>query len=200
MSFVPPITLHRDGLTLEPLTLAHEAGLAAAAADGELWNLDVTWVPWPEETRAYIDYALAGQERGERVPFAVIDDATGDVLGTTSYHDLVPAVRRVEIGHTWYAARAQRTHVNTTCKLMLMGHAFDTLKCNVVGWRTDSENYASQRAIGQLGAQRDGTIRCHSPRRDGTPRDAVFFSMLPDEWPAARAMLEERLERQGFAH
>lgn len=200
MSFVPPVSLHRDGLTLEPLTLAHEAGLAAAAADGELWNLKVTSVPSPGETRAYIEHALAAQERGERVPFAVIDDATGDVLGSTSYHDLVPAVRRVEIGYTWYAARAQRTRVNTTCKLMLMAHAFDTLRCNVVGWRTDGENYASQRAIGQLGAQRDGTIRCYAARRDGSPRDAVFFSMLPGEWPAARAMLEDRLQHQGFAH
>ena len=195
MAFFPPPTLRRDGLTLEPLTLAHEAGLAAAAADGELWRLRYTSVPEPGRERAYLDYAFAEQRAGTRVPLAVIDDATGDVLGTTSYHDIVDNLRRVEIGYTFYAARVQRTHVNTTCKLMLLTHAFDELDCSVVGWRTDGRNLRSQAAIAALGAQRDGMIRRHSLGRDGQYRDGVFYSMLPSEWPAARERLEARLQR-----
>lgn len=198
MAFFTPVALHRGGVTLEPLTVDHAPGLAAAAADGELWTLRYTSVPEPGRERAYIDYALRQQEEeGSRTPFAVIDDASGEVLGSTSYHDIVDAIRRVEIGYTWYRASAQRTHVNTTCKLMLLEHAFDVLDCNVVGWRTAGENHRSQAAIAALGAQRDGTIRRHGPDRDGGYRDTVFFSMLPSEWPAARAALEARLARHG---
>ncbi|ABM43670.1 GCN5-related N-acetyltransferase [Acidovorax sp. JS42] len=195
MAFVEPVTLRQSGLRLEPLALAHEAGLAAAAADGELWRLRVTSVPEPQDTRAYIETALRMRDEGNRFAFAVLDDATGRVLGTTSYHDILPAVKRVEIGYTWYRQSAQRTHVNTTAKLLMMGHAFDTLGCHVVGWRTDNFNFASQRAIERLGAKKDGVIRGHALRRDGTIRDTVMYSMRSGEWPEARAQLLYLLQR-----
>lgn len=199
MAFVEPVTLRQSGLRLEPLALAHEAGLAAAAADGELWRLRVTSVPEPQDTRAYIETALRMRDEGNRFAFAVLDDATGRVLGTTSYHDILPAVKRVEIGYTWYAQSVQRTHVNTTAKLMMMGHAFDTLGCHVVGWRTDNFNFASQRAIERLGAKKDGVIRGHALRRDGTIRDTVMYSMRSGEWPEARAQLLYLLQRHAPA-
>jgi len=195
MAFVEPVTLRQSGLRLEPLALAHEAGLAAAAADGELWRLRVTSVPEPQDTRAYIETALRMRDEGNRFAFAVLDDATGRVLGTTSYHDILPAVKRVEIGYTWYRQSVQRTHVNTTAKLLMMGHAFDTLGCHVVGWRTDNFNFASQRAIERLGAKKDGVIRGHALRRDGTIRDTVMYSMRSGEWPEARAQLLYLLQR-----
>ncbi len=187
--FVQPVTLRDHGLRLEPLALAHEDGLRAAAADGELWTLRITSVPEPENTRAYIETALKMRAEGHRFAFAVIDDASDRVLGSTSYHDIVPAVQRVEIGWTWYARSVQRSHVNTTAKLLMMGHAFDTLGCRVVGWRTDNYNFASQRAIERLGAQKDGVLRGHALRRDGTIRDTVMYSMTAGEWPEARAQL-----------
>ena len=195
MAFVEPVTLRERGVRLEPLALAHEDGLRAAAADGELWKLRITSVPEPEGTRAYIESALAMREQGHRFAFAVVEEATGKVLGTTSYHDILPAVRRVEIGYTWYAQSVQRTHVNTTCKLLMMGHAFNTLGCHVVGWRTDNYNFASQRAIERLGARKDGVLRGHALRRDGTVRDTVMYSMRAGEWPEARAQLLYLLER-----
>ena len=195
MALVTPVTLRERGVRLEPLALAHEEGLRAAAADGELWKLRITSVPEPEGTRAYIESALAMREQGHRLAFAVVHDATGQVLGSTSYHDIVPAVRRVEIGYTWYAKSVQRTHVNTTCKLLMMGHAFDTLGCHVVGWRTDNYNFASQRAIERLGARKDGVLRGHALRRDGTIRDTVMYSMRAGEWPEARAQLLYLLEQ-----
>ncbi|MDR0782123.1 MAG: GNAT family N-acetyltransferase [Pseudomonadales bacterium] len=189
MSFITPITLSARGIKLVPLALEHEAGLRAAAADGELWNLRVTSVPAPDETRDYIETALKSREEGQRFAFAVIEAASGTVLGTTSYHDILPDVKRVEIGYTWYAKRVQRTPVNTTCKLLLLTHAFDTLGCNVVGWRTDNFNLASQRAIERLGAKKDGVIRGHKLRRDGTIRDTVMYSLHQGEWPEVRAHL-----------
>ena len=195
MAFVEPVTLHERGVRLEPLAASHEAGLRAAAADGELWKLRITSVPEPHETRAYIETALQMRADGNRFAFAVVDDATGTVLGTTSYHDILPAVKRVEIGWTWYRKSAQRSHVNTTAKLLMMGHAFDQLGCNVVGWRTDNYNFASQRAIERLGAKKDGVIRGHALRRDGTIRDTVMYSMRSGEWPEARAQLLYLLER-----
>lgn len=195
MAFVEPVTLRGHGLRLEPLAPGHEAGLRAAAADGQLWRLRVTSVPEPEQTRAYIETALQARAQGQRLAFAVIDEASGRVLGSSSYHDILPAVRRLEIGYTWYAKSVQRTHVNTSCKLLLMSHAFDTLGCAVVGWRTDHENHASQRAIERLGAQRDGVLRGHALRRDGTVRNTVMYSMTADEWPPVRARLLERLAR-----
>jgi len=193
MAFVEPVTLTSRGIALVPLSLAHEDGLRDAAADGELWKLRVTSVPEPQETRGYIETALAMREAGHRFAFAVTDEATGTVLGSTSYHDILPAVKRVEIGYTWYARRCQRTHVNTTCKLLLLGHAFDMLGCHVVGWRTDNFNFASQRAIERLGAKRDGVLRGHALRRDGTTRDTVMYSLTSGEWPEVRAQLTDLL-------
>ena len=189
MAFVEPVRLCDRGIALVPLDLSHEAGLAAAAADGELWNLRITSVPEPAQTRKYIEDALKMREDGNRFAFAVTDEATGTVLGSTSYHDILPAVKRVEIGYTWYAKRCQRTHINTTAKLLMMGHAFDTLGCHVVGWRTDNFNFASQAAIERLGAKKDGVIRGHALRRDGTIRDTVIYSMRSGEWPEAKAQL-----------
>ena len=196
MAFVEPVTLSANGITLRPLTLEDEAGLRAAAADGELWKLRITSVPEPEHTRQYIADALAMREAGNRFAFAVTDSASGQVLGCTSYHDIVPAVKRVEIGWTWYAKSVQRTHVNTTCKLLLLTHAFETLGCHVVGWRTDNFNFASQRAIERLGAKKDGVIRGHALRRDGTIRDTVMYSMRSGEWPEAKAQLVYLLEQR----
>ena len=198
MAFVEPVTLRDRGVRLEPLALTHEAGLAAAAADGELWKLRITSVPEPQETRSYIEAALLGREQGHRFAFAVLDDDSGKVLGTTSYHDIVPAIRRLEIGYTWYAKSMQRTHVNTSAKLLMMAHAFGTLGCHVVGWRTDNFNFASQRAIERLGAKKDGVLRGHALRRDGTIRDTVMYSMRSGEWPEARAQLLYLLEQHAL--
>ena len=192
MAFVEPITLRDRGVRLEPLALSHEEGLRLAAADGELWKLRVTSVPEPQDARTYIETALATRDR---FAFAVVDEATNAVLGSTSFHDILPAVKRVEIGYTWYRQSVQRSHVNTTCKLLMMGHAFDALGCNVVGWRTDNYNFASQKAIERLGAKKDGVIRGHALRRDGTTRDTVMYSMRAGEWPEARAQLLYLLER-----
>ena len=195
MAVVEPVTLRKRGVRLEPLDASHEAGLRAAAAAGELWKLRITSVPEPEETRSYIEAALLGREQGHRFAFAVLDDETNKVLGTTSYHDIVPAVRRLEIGYTWYAKSVQRTHVNTSAKLLMMAHAFGTLGCHVVGWRTDNFNFASQRAIERLGAKKDGILRGNALRRDGTIRDTVMYSMRSGEWPEARAQLLYLLEQ-----
>ena len=195
MAFVEPVTLRDRGVRLEPLALEHEDGLRTAAADGALWQLRVTSVPAPQDTRAYIETALQMRAEGHRFAFAVRDDVTGEVLGSTSFHDILPAVKRVEIGYTWYRKSVQRSHVNTIAKLLMMGHAFDQLGCNVVGWRTDNYNFASQRAIERLGAQKDGVIRGHALRRDGTIRDTVMYSMRAGEWPEARAQLLYLLER-----
>lgn len=196
MSFVEPITLTDRGVRLEPLALSHEEGLRTAAADGQLWTLRVTSVPEPENTRKYVEDALRMRADGNRFAFAVVDDATGEVLGTTSYHDILPAVKRVEIGYTWYRKSVQRSHVNTTAKLLMMGHAFGTLGCHVVGWRTDNFNFASQQAIERLGAKKDGVIRGHALRRDGTIRDTVMYSMRAGEWQEAKAQLLYLLERR----
>ncbi|MDM0089580.1 MULTISPECIES: GNAT family N-acetyltransferase [unclassified Variovorax] len=195
MAFVEPVTLKSRGIALVPLALAHEDGLRAAAADGELWTLRVTSVPEPQHTRAYIEAALQMREAGNRFAFAVTDEATGTVLGSTSFHDMLPAVKRVEIGYTWYAARCQRTHVNTTCKLLMLTHAFDALGCRTVGWRTDNFNFASQRAIERLGAKKDGVIRGNALRRDGTVRDTVMYSLGAGEWPETKAQLLYLLDR-----
>ena len=193
--WVQAITLTDRGITLRPLTLADEAGLIAAASDGELWRLRVTSVPEPQDTRQYIETALQAWSEGHRLAFAVTDSASGKLLGCTSYHDILPAVQRLEIGFTWYAASVQRTHVNTCCKLMMLTNAFETLGAKVVGWRTDNFNFASQRAIERLGAKLDGVIRGHALRRDGTVRDTVMYSMTAGEWPEAKAQLLSLLAR-----
>ena len=195
MSFAPPVVLSERGLTLRPLTLSDETGLAEAAADGQLWSIRVTSVPEPAQTRSYIESAVQMQAQGSRLPFAVIDDACGRLIGTTSYHDIIESVRRVEIGYTWYAQRYQRTQVNTTAKLLLLRHAFETLGCRVVGWRTDNFNLRSQQAIERLGAKKDGVIRGNAMRRDGTIRDTVMYSLSADEWPEVKAHLLYLLER-----
>ena len=195
MAFVQPVTLSARGVDLVPLSIAHEDGLRAAATDGALWTIRVTSVPEPEQTRAYIEGALAMREAGNRFAFAVLESASGKVLGCTSYHDIVPALKRVEIGWTWYAKGSQRSHVNTTAKLLLLTHAFETLGCHVVGWRTDNYNFASQTAIERLGAKKDGVIRGHAMRRDGTIRDTVMYSMRSGEWPEAKAQLLYLLDK-----
>ena len=195
MAFVEPITLSERGVTLVPLGLEHEDGLRAAAADGALWNIRVTSVPEPQDTRKYIEDALAMREAGNRFAFCVLDGASGRVLGSSSYHDILPAVKRVEIGYTWYAKSVQRSHVNTTAKLLLMSHAFETLGCNVVGWRTDNFNFASQAAIERLGAHKDGVIRGQALRRDGTIRDTVMYSLRSGEWPEVKAQLLHSLNK-----
>ena len=196
-AFVSPVVLRANGIRLEPLSLAHEAGLQQAAADGQLWRLRITSVPEPENTRAYIEQALAMHAAGTRLAFAVLEEESQKVLGSTSYHDILPSVKRLEIGYTWYAKSVQRSHVNSTCKLLLLSHAFDQLGCRVVGWRTDNFNYASQKAIERLGAKKDGVIRGHALRRDGTIRDTVMYSMTAFEWPDSKAQLLDRLQQYG---
>jgi len=195
MKPVEPVTLERAPVRLVPLGLEHEDGLKRAAADGALWNLRVTSVPEPEQTRAYIETALQGRAQGHRFAFAVLDSASGELIGCTSYHDIVPAVERLEIGWTWYAASRQRSAVNTTAKLLLMQHAFETLGARLVGWRTDNYNFASQRAIERLGARKDGVLRHHALRRDGTVRDTVMYSLAAGEWPEVKAHLLWQLTR-----
>jgi RimJ/RimL family protein N-acetyltransferase len=190
-----PLSLARDGIQLEPMTTAHADGIAVAAADGELWNLWYTSVPEPIGVAKYIADALAGQQNGTMLPWVVRDIASGAIIGSTRYHDVMVASDRVEIGYTWYGASWQRTHVNTLCKLLLFTHAFDTVGCKVVGLRTDNFNFASQRAIEALGARKDGVIRHHMTRRDGTARDTVIYSVLATEWRDIRRHLELRLAR-----
>jgi RimJ/RimL family protein N-acetyltransferase len=190
-----PVTLEMGGVRLEPLTADHTAGLEAAAADGELWQLRITSVPAPGETADYVAAALKGRDKGHMLPFVAVDTASGRVIGSTRYHDIVPAIERLEIGYTWYGKSWQRTHVNTTCKLLLMTHAFETLGAKLVGWRTDNYNFASQKAIERLGARKDGVLRHHAPRRDGTVRDTVMYSLLAGEWPEVKAHLQYQLAR-----
>src|SRR5260221_14107301 len=193
----PPesVTLEGHGMRLEPLAAAHREGLAAAAADGNLWELWFTSVPEPRETEAYITAALAGQQAGHMLPWAVRELSSGAIVGSTRYHDIIAAADRVEIGYTWYAKRWQKSHVNTACKLLLLGHAFDALRCKGVGLRTDNFNFNSQRAIEALGAKKDGVIPHHWPRRDGTIRDTVMYSIIASEWPDVRRHLERRLKK-----
>jgi len=191
-----PVTLEGHGVRLEPLAREHRDALAAAAADGALWELWFTSVPRPEETERYIAQALTGLEAGHMLPFVVRELKSGAIVGSTRYHDIVREAHRVEIGYTWYARRWQETHTNTACKLLLFGHAFEALECRVVGLRTDNFNFRSQRAIEALGAKKDGVIRHHQPRRDGSVRDTVMYSVLAGEWPDVRRHLELRLARR----
>ena len=179
---VQPVTLTDGRVRLEPLSLDHVDALKAAAADGELWNIRVTSVPDPDDTRGYVERALAMQQQGNRLPFVVVDLENGNrIVGSTSYHDIVPVVDRLEIGWTWYAKSVQRSHINTCAKLLLLTHAFETLRAQLVGWRTDNYNFASQKAIERLGAKKDGVLRHHAVRRDGTVRDTVMYSLAAGE-------------------
>lgn len=190
-----PVTLEGHGVRLEPLSPAHADALREAATDGRLWELWFTSVPAPHETEGYIATALAGQAAGHLLPWVVRELSSDTIIGSTRYHDIVVPIDRLEIGYTWYAARWQRSHVNTACKLLLLAHAFDTLGCQVVGLRTDNFNFASQRAIVALGAKLDGVLRHHQARRDGTVRDTHLYSILRHEWPGVRRHLHGRLAR-----
>lgn len=192
-----PVSLERHGVRLEPLTIDHVPSLNAAANDGKLWQLWFTAAPNENRADHYVATALEGQAAGHMLPWAVRELQSNEIIGSTRYHDIVAAADRLEIGYTWYAKRWQRTHVNTVCKLLLLEHAFDTLSCKVVGWRTDNFNFASQRAIEALGAKKDGVIRHHALRRDGSVRDTVMYSMIASEWPGVRRHLEYRLARHG---
>ena len=191
-----PVTLEGHGVRLESLGHEHRDGLAAAVQDGRLWELWFTMVPRPHEVESYIATALTGQRDGHMLAWAVRHLDTGALVGSTRYHDIRPEVDRVEIGYTWYAKAWQRTHVNTACKLLLFGHAFEAVGCKVVGLRTDNFNFASQRAIEALGAKQDGVLRHHGVRRDGTVRDTVMYSVLAQEWPDVKRHLQLRLVRE----
>jgi RimJ/RimL family protein N-acetyltransferase len=190
-----PVTLEGHGVRLEPMSRDHERGLGEAAQDGKLWELWFTSVPAPGETAKYIDTALQGQKDGHMLPWVVRESSSGKIVGSTRYHDIVAAADRVEIGYTWYAKRFQRSRVNTACKLLLFTHGFEALKCGVVGLRTDNFNFTSQRAIEALGAKKDGVIRHHWTRRDGSVRDTVMYSVLAGEWPDVKRHLETRLRK-----
>jgi len=177
-----PVLLENAHVVLEPMNASHQTELIEAASDGELWNLWFTQVPTPNQAASYIQTALAGYEAGHMLPWVVRDN-------------VVAAADRVEIGYTWYSASVQRSHVNTACKLLLLEHAFDTLGCKVVGLRTDNFNFRSQRAIEAIGAKRDGIIRHHALRKDGTVRDTYIYSILAHEWFDVRRHLEGRLVR-----
>jgi RimJ/RimL family protein N-acetyltransferase len=196
MAFVEPLTLEGRHVTLEPLGREHAAGIRGAAADGELWRLWYTGVPAPEKTEAWIDAALAMREKQGAMPFAVREKTTREIVGSTRYFNVEAAHRRLEIGHTWYARRAQRTAVNSECKLLLLTHAFEALACIAVEFRTSYFNFQSREAIARLGAKQDGILRNHQIQPDGTLRDTVVFSIIEGEWPAVKRNLVFRLERR----
>ena len=192
---IRPAVLSDFGVRLEPLAPEHQDGLAAASSDGNLSELWFTFVPEAHQTAEYISEALAGQKNGTMLPWAVREMNSGSIVGSTRYHDIIAAADRVEIGYTWYAKSWQRTHVNTVCKLLILRYAFQELGCKVVGFRTDNFNFASQRAIEALGAKKDGVIRHHHPRRDGSVRDTVLYSIVASEWPDVQRHLQLRLQR-----
>jgi RimJ/RimL family protein N-acetyltransferase len=194
--WIEPVTLEGEQVRLVPLEREHQDALAGAAADGELWKLWYTSVPAPETTAAWIDAALAMRDSAGALPFAIIDTQTGDVVGSTRFFNVEAAHRRLEIGHTWYAKRVQRTAINTEAKLLLLSHAFDTLKTIAVEFRTHFMNRQSRAAIARLGAKEDGILRNHQIGRDGIYRDTVVFSIIESEWPAVRANLVFRLNAQ----
>jgi RimJ/RimL family protein N-acetyltransferase len=195
MRFVEPVTLQGRHATLLPLAREHEAAVRAAAADGELWRLWYTGVPAPDRAAAWIDAALAMRESQGAMPFAIRDNAGGDIVGSTRYFNVEAAHRRLEIGHTWHAKRVQRTAVNTECKLLLLTHAFETLKCIAVEFRTNFFNFQSRQAIARLGAKQDGILRNHQLTPEGILRDTVVFSVIESEWPAVKRNLQFMLER-----
>jgi N-acetyltransferase len=195
MAFIEPVTLKGEHATLEPLEAKHEAALRDAAADGELWRLWYTSVAPPDQIGDYIARALDMRERLGAMPFAVRHNTTGNVVGCTRYFNVDAANRRLEIGHTWYSKRVQRTAVNTECKLLLLTHAFEVLRCIAVEFRTHWFNHASRVAIERLGAKQDGVLRNHQLLPDGSKRDTVIFSIIDGEWPAVRRHLKFLLDR-----
>ncbi len=195
MTLFAPIRLHDEYVVLEPLTPEHAPALEPAAADGELWNLAVTSVPPPGQAGDYVAKALQGQREGHMLPFAVREARGGDIVGSTRYYEIDAAVPRLAIGYTWYAKRWQKSHLNTACKRLLLEHAFETLGCAAVAFHTDVLNEDSQRAIERLGAQREGVLRAHRRRTDGSLRDTVCFSILAEEWGNVANWLDMRLNR-----
>lgn len=195
MSSLVPLHLEDDYVVLEPLALGHAPALEATAADGELWKLWFTSAPAPGEAAPYIAKALEGHAAGHMLPFAIREKTTGEIIGTTRFYDFAPELPRVAIGYTWYAKRWQKSHVNTACKRLLLKHAFESLDCVAVEFHTDGRNLDSQRAIERLGARRDGVLRAHKRRPDGTLRDTVCYSVIASEWPDVSRWLAMRLER-----
>jgi len=194
--FIEPVTLEGRHVVLEPLAREHGAAIAEAVRDGELWTLWFTSVPSPDRVGEWMDAALDMRERLGAMPFAVRAKADGDIVGSTRYFNVDEANRRLEIGHTWYAKRAQRTAINSECKLLLLRHAFQTLACIAVEFRTHAMNFRSREAIARLGAKQDGILRNHQITPGGSYRDTVVFSILESEWPAVRTNLEWRLSRE----
>ncbi len=192
-AFTDPITLSGRHAVLEPLAYAHQGELTAAVRDGELWKLWYTAIPTPEGMRAEIERRLGLQQAGSMLPFAVRKLAGRKIAGMTTYMNIDAKNRRVEIGSTWYAKSAQRTPLNTECKLMLLTHAFEKLDCIAVEFRTGFFNYASRRAIARLGAKQDGILRSHQHYANGSVRDTVVFSIIAQEWPAVKHHLEFKL-------
>ena len=195
MPFIEPVTLAGQHASLEPLTREHESALVQAAADGELWRLWFTHIATPERMGEYIATALDMRERSGAMPFIVRDRKTGEIVGSTRFFNVDAVNRRMEIGHTWYAKRAQRTAVNSECKLLLLTHAFETLHCIAVEFRTHWFNHESRAAIARLGAKEDGVLRNHQLMADGAKRDTVVFSIIDSEWPAVKLNLQFRLQR-----
>jgi RimJ/RimL family protein N-acetyltransferase len=195
MAFIEPVTLKGEHATLEPLDAGHEPALRAAAADGDLWRLWYTSVAPPDQIGDYIARALDMRERLGAMPFVVRQNATGDIVGCTRYFNVDAASRRLEIGHTWYSKRVQRTAINTECKLLLLTHAFEVLRCIAVEFRTHWFNQASRVAIERLGAKQDGVLRNHQLLPDGSKRDTVVYSIIDGEWPAVRRHLKFLLDR-----
>ena len=195
MAWPEPITLTGSTATLVPLSIAHHDDLVAATRDGELWKLWYTFVPSPETMKDEIARRLGLQEKGSMLPFAVIENATGKAVGMTTYMNIDAANRRVEIGSTWYAKRVQRTRLNTECKVMLLTHAFETLKCIAVEFRTSFFNHQSRCAIERLGAKLDGILRNHMIVPEGARRDTCVYSVIENEWPSVRTHLKFQLER-----
>jgi N-acetyltransferase len=192
MPWLEPVTLRGEHARLEPMSGAHREGLVEAVKDGELWKLWYTSVPKPENMQKEIDRRLALQAAGSMLPFTVFD-AEGLIAGMTTYMNVDATNRRVEIGSTWYAKRVQRTQLNTNCKLLLLKHAFETLDCIAVEFRTHFFNHQSRRAIERLGAKQDGILRSHQIAPNGTLRDTVVFSIVASEWPTVKAHLEYQL-------
>ena len=195
MPFIEPLTLVGKHATLQPLAREHEAALQQAAADGELWRLWYTSIAAPERMGEYVATALDMRERLGAMPFVVVDNATGDIVGSSRYFNVDAANRRLEIGHTWYAKRAQRTAINTECKLLLLTHAFEQLECIAVEFRTHWFNHASRAAIARLGAKQDGVLRNHQLLPDGSKRDTVVFSIIDAEWVSVKRHLTFLLEQ-----
>lgn len=191
--FTESIALTGRHATLEPLSYEHQDALVEAVRDGELWKLWYTTIPAPEGMGAEIERRLGLQEEGSMLPFAVRSQSSGKIVGMTTYMNIDANNRRVEIGSTWYARSAQRTPLNTECKLMLLTHAFQTLDCIAVEFRTGFFNHASRRAIERLGAKQDGILRSHQRYADGSLRDTVVFSIVAHEWPAVKRHLEFKL-------